>query len=266
MSASSRLPDWKKRAVRATRSIRALVIYPLWVFAVFICAIALFGGVQFGTMHVPGILGLLQLAGVPLRAINPSILTLIITVVIWTVVLVVVIFVPRLAAHKRTTNREELGIKRLLTWGDIGLGVVAFIPYIVGAAVLLYFMQKLVPGFDVGQVQETGFDTGVTSQLNRVMAFLALVVIGPVIEELLFRGYLYSKLRRYGVIVATIVVSVVFALLHGQWNIAVDVFVLSFVLCVLRELTGNIWAGIVLHMLKNGIAYYMLFIAPLLLH
>ena len=37
-------------------------------------------------------------------------------------------------------------------------------------------------------------------------------------------------------------------------------FALSIVLCGLREITGTIHAGILLHMLKNGIAFYLLFV------
>jgi membrane protease YdiL (CAAX protease family) len=47
-----------------------------------------------------------------------------------------------------------------------------------------------------------------------------------------------------------------------QWNVAADTFALSLVLCTLRQITGNIWAGVLLHMIKNGIAYYFLFINP----
>jgi hypothetical protein len=65
---------------------------------------------------------------------------------------------------------------------------------------------------------------------------------------------------------AIIITSLLFGAVHGQWNVAIDVFVLSLVLCSLREVTGNIWAGVLLHMLKNGLAFYLLFINPSLLH
>jgi membrane protease YdiL (CAAX protease family) len=55
----------------------------------------------------------------------------------------------------------------------------------------------------------------------------------------------------------------VFGAVHGQWNVAIDVFSLSLIMCGLREITGNIWAGALLHMLKNGLAFYILFINPM---
>jgi membrane protease YdiL (CAAX protease family) len=44
------------------------------------------------------------------------------------------------------------------------------------------------------------------------------------------------------------------------WIAFIDTFILSMVLVWLREQTGNLWAGIVLHAIKNGIAFVSLFI------
>ena len=48
--------------------------------------------------------------------------------------------------------------------------------------------------------------------------------------------------------------------MHGQWNVGVNVFAMSIVLCTLREITGTIYAGILLHMLKNTIAFVLVYI------
>lgn len=248
------------------RPLKALVLYPLWVLLVFMCSVAAFSGVQLtDSFHIPGILELLRMAGVPFDAMNESVLAVILTVAIWVLVLAVVMLAPRVVRRGHTVTKQDLGLKRLPTWSDIGLGLVAFIPYIMGTIAVLYLASMFLP-IDLDQEQQIGFDTAIASQLNYFMAFLALVVIGPFVEELLFRGYLYGKLRRYGAIVAALVVSALFGFMHGQWNVALDVFVLSLVMCALRERTGTIWAGVVLHMFKNSIAYYVLFIAPLLVH
>ena len=106
-------------------------------------------------------------------------------------------------------------------------------------------------------------------QLNQryeyILAFTTLIIIAPIAEEILFRGYLYGKLKKFVPIwVAILVTSALFGSIHGAWNLAIDTFALSIVLCLLRESTGNIWASILLHMAKNGIAFYILFINPTL--
>ena len=93
------------------------------------------------------------------------------------------------------------------------------------------------------------------------MAFFALVIVAPIMEELIFRGFLYGRLRNsYGVIVAGAIVSLLFGVLHGQWNVGVNVAVMSAVMCGMREITGTVYAGILLHMAKNFIAFMILFV------
>ena len=103
---------------------------------------------------------------------------------------------------------------------------------------------------------------------DRVLAFLTLVVVAPIAEEIVFRGWLYGKMRekiaseysnKVSMVVSILLVSLLFGAVHGQWNVGVNVFAMSVVLCGLREITGTIYAGILLHMLKNGVAFWMLY-------
>jgi membrane protease YdiL (CAAX protease family) len=41
---------------------------------------------------------------------------------------------------------------------------------------------------------------------------------------------------------------------------ALDTFTLSLVLCYLRQKTDSLWPGIMLHALKNGLAFMSLFL------
>ena len=59
-------------------------------------------------------------------------------------------------------------------------------------------------------------------------------------------------------IISALLVSVLFGVVHLQWNVGVTVFAMSLVLCGLREVTGTIYAGILMHMLKNGLAMWIL--------
>ena len=99
---------------------------------------------------------------------------------------------------------------------------------------------------------------------DRMFAIIAVVFVAPIAEEVIMRGWLYGKLRnRTGIVVALIITSLVFAVLHGQWNVAIVTFALSAVLCGLREITGTIWSGIILHILVNGVAFYLRYIAQI---
>lgn len=154
-----------------------------------------------------------------------------------------------------------LGITKRPSEGIVLLPILAFVAYLV-LSVPLAYLSSLLPWVDMNQKQDVGFEH-LSGQLEYVFAFIALVVLPPLFEETIFRGYLFGKLRsRFGFWLSALVVSIIFGLAHLQWNVSINVAMLSVLLCVLRERTGSIWAGMVVHALKNGLAYYFLFINP----
>ena len=85
------------------------------------------------------------------------------------------------------------------------------------------------------------------------------------VEELMFRGYLYSRLRstKLSYIVSSLIVSVLFGLAHRQLNISIDTFILSMVMIyVLRE-RDSLWATIGMHFIKNSFAFLAVFVLKL---
>ena len=122
-------------------------------------------------------------------------------------------------------------------------------------------MMALLPQIQWDQTQVVGYKN--LYQLSDfILAFLCLVVLAPVCEEVIFRGWLYGKLRgRMSALPAILITSIAFGVAHMQWNVGVTVFVMSIVMCLLRELTGTIYAGLVVHILKNALAFYMLYVA-----
>ena len=157
-----------------------------------------------------------------------------------------------------------LGIMRRPTLKDVGMAIVYFAIYILTTTLILALVQSSMPHLDLNQRQDVGFDN-VTNIIGLVAAFIALVIMAPVAEELIFRGYLFGNTRPLvGVVASIVITSSLFGLVHGQLNVGIDVAVLSIFLCLLRIKTGSIWAGIFLHMSKNALAYYLLFIHPLL--
>ncbi len=159
------------------------------------------------------------------------------------------------------TNRKELGLLGAPTFVDIGLAPIGYAIYLALAAIFSQLMSMLFQWFNNNEAQDVGFTTSLEG-FDRIIAVISLVFIAPIAEEIIFRGWLYGKLRnRIKLPLAIIITSLLFAILHGQWNVGVSVFALSLVLCGLREVTGTIWSGMILHMLSNGIAFYLLYIA-----
>ena len=160
---------------------------------------------------------------------------------------------------KTPVTRNELGLNNLVTFSDIGLALAGFFSYLAFSAILTALFS-IFPWFNLTENQPLLYST-LISPSGKILAALALVVAGPILEEVIYRGLIYGKLRKnHSLITSILTVSILFGFLHGQWNVGVDVFALSVVACLMRETTGTIYAGIILHILKNAIAFYMLFI------
>lgn len=150
-------------------------------------------------------------------------------------------------------------VRKMVSWAFLTWGIY-FLSYAV-IVILLLLVQ--LPGVDLQQKQEVGF-TNPHGFIEFAAAFVTLVIIAPIFEELMFRGFLFGRLRTVSNFwVSAIITSLIFAVLHLQLNVGIDVFVLSLFLCFLREKFQSIWPGVMVHMLKNGLAYTLLFILPL---
>lgn len=152
---------------------------------------------------------------------------------------------------------------------DVGYTILGFITYFVVYAFIIFnLVQAIFPQVDTDQPQQLGFDTA-TSGPVLIFVFLSLVILPPLVEEILVRGFLFTGLRqKMNVVLAAVVTSVVFAAAHLQWGsgapllwaAAADTFTLSMVLVWLRHKTGSLWPGIGVHFIKNGIAFLALFV------
>ncbi|RKY38663.1 MAG: hypothetical protein DRP72_01360, partial [Candidatus Omnitrophota bacterium] len=79
-----------------------------------------------------------------------------------------------------------------------------------------------------------------------------ILFLGPVVEELFFRGFLFSWLRkRFSFGLSTLVVSFIFAVLHKRVDNFLPIIILSVVLCFIYERTQNILNSIFIHSLHN---------------
>jgi membrane protease YdiL (CAAX protease family) len=156
-----------------------------------------------------------------------------------------------------------------------GLGFVApsrtwFFALAIATGLLLPWIgslltQWLAQGHPVTQdIQQIGARTPLAS---RLLLVLVVVGVGPVVEELLFRGVLLSALMRHcraGLAVAFS--SLAFALIHlpgldYQWYAVPSLLLLAVLLAVLRLGSKSIWPAVLAHGMNNLLAVAGWFIA-----
>ena len=240
-----------------SRRKRALYVvgFLAWVFLGFMLAQALV---------LATIWGLGQL-GVSFAIINETVFNAAGSAVIYALSIILIIGAPWLI-KKRKTSRQEVGLNVLPRWIDFLWTPAGMIIYLILTSLVTALATYLLPFIDYNQAQETGYSQ-IATRPEYFLAFISLVIIAPIAEEVLFRGYLLAKLKKYAPVwLAVLLTSLLFGIVHFQWNVGIDVFVLSLVLCFLRLVSGSLWPSIMLHMLKNGIAFYFLFVNPALLN
>lgn len=81
----------------------------------------------------------------------------------------------------------------------------------------------------------------------------AAVIVAPLCEEVVFRGYFYPVLKRFsGAWPAAICSAIVFGAAHGQLTALLPLFIFGLLLVFIYEKTGSIWAPIAVHLCFNG--------------
>jgi hypothetical protein len=87
-------------------------------------------------------------------------------------------------------------------------------------------------------------------------------VLAPIVEELAFRGLLYRWLReRLGIWIAAFGSAIGFSVLHGIPGLIPAIAVLGLVLAWIYEITGTLWAPIIVHGIYNAIVTTILYAA-----
>jgi membrane protease YdiL (CAAX protease family) len=94
---------------------------------------------------------------------------------------------------------------------------------------------------------------------NTALLFMAMaVLIAPLVEETIFRGYLYPLLAKsFGVLPGIVVTGVLFGLMHGYqlgWTLSLvsTLIVVGIIFTFVRARTGTVFASFLLHLGYNS--------------
>lgn len=86
--------------------------------------------------------------------------------------------------------------------------------------------------------------------------FLLAVILSPFAEEIIFRGFIYSGLRRHcGFVTAGIISAFIFGIFHLQGSLFIPIGFMGFVFAWLFERTRSILPPVIVHMLWNLIVF-----------
>ena len=109
-----------------------------------------------------------------------------------------------------------------------------------------------------------------SSRLNAFITAILATGTAPLVEELVYRGILYSALRRaVGVVGAVTIAMGLFTLVHvpqywPNFGALSAILILSFALTLVRARTGRLLPCYAIHLVFNGVQSLMIVFAPYL--
>lgn len=89
----------------------------------------------------------------------------------------------------------------------------------------------------------------------KFLVVLMAVVIAPLAEETMFRGFVYGVLKRYtDAPFAALASSLMFAIIHLHVGSLLPLWMLAVLFCLAYEITGCLLAPMILHAIFNGVS------------
>ncbi|MDE5757232.1 MAG: CPBP family intramembrane metalloprotease, partial [Allobaculum sp.] len=118
-------------------------------------------------------------------------------------------------------------------------------------SIITTFFMDLFSTFVFPLAPSPDFDVTGMPLLAGALEFVIVCLIGPVFEEMLYRGLIYRNLSRFNQGFAIVFSALLFGLAHGNLGQAVPTFGVGLVLAYVYAKTNSIWVPIILHILNN---------------
>lgn len=94
------------------------------------------------------------------------------------------------------------------------------------------------------------------------ISLIMIALVPCIFEELVYRGYFYHSYRRLGFWKGVLFSSLIFGLMHMNFNQFAYAFVMGIIFCIMAEASGSIWGGVIVHFSINGSSVLMVWMLP----
>ena len=139
-----------------------------------------------------------------------------------------------------------------IRWNWPGVAGVSF----VGVGVLMLGFDIL--GRFLPMPKNTPFDQFFDRPFDAYLTAAFAITLGPLMEELFFRGFLYPVIaRRWGAVLGILLTALPFGLMHffqygNSWGAVLIVFMVGVVLTTIRAMTKSVASSFLAHVGYNG--------------
>jgi len=141
---------------------------------------------------------------------------------------------------------------------------ISFLRVLSTGSILLFFAYPLILWSDIITQRLFGggssrqniveFFSGPRTLDQRIMIIVFAIAVAPVIEEFLFRFFLYNVIKRYfGRLIGVTFSALLFAAAHAHFPSFVPLFVLGSCFAIAYEWSGSILVAMTMHSLFNSL-------------
>lgn len=169
------------------------------------------------------------------------------------VALFVVLVIYLVIVKKYKINWVSFGFRKLPISKTISYIIISFVITFALWIALAPFIIIFFPHIDLGESQQI-FNQNTHNIAQALLIFYAIIV-GPFIEEIVFRGVLLPAIANktnitFGLIFSTLIWS----LLHLQINVIIFTFIFGIILGYVYYKSKSLWPSYITHVLKNLMA------------
>lgn len=144
-------------------------------------------------------------------------------------------------------------IGKVILTGILGL-VLIYVCMALINPILMPFLEKNLGKQELQAPVQMIIDAKENNPAMLVILALLAVIVAPICEEFVFRGYLYGTLKRFSCSSFAVIISALFfAVVHANLWAMVPLFIVGVALAIIYEVSGSLWASILTHMLFNGV-------------
>jgi len=172
-----------------------------------------------------------------------------------------IIFYFVLVRHKQKLLALGLSGKNFLKNVICGIaGYVAIVPILV---LVLLTIVWIISILKYEPPPQPVLEMFVEEEKTPILVYLTIFVaiLGPIAEEIFFRGFVYSAIKkRMGLVWAVLLSSVLFAGLHAHLVGFFPIVVLGILLAYLYEKSGSLIPSITVHVIHNSAMIFLVFL------
>lgn len=204
----------------------------------------------FGSLLLTAVVQLLSEAGIP---VNSGVVLFINQILL--VIPVVILLIAHKSRNPKDSIMDYMRLKR------VRIGTILLVIVFSG---LIRPLITIVNAFSMFFVKNE-VQTAMTTIIDDNNIWLSLFIVGMVpgmLEEFVYRGYFFGTYKRHSFWRGVIISSLVFGMMHLNFNQFGYAAVMGVIMCLLAEATGSIVSGMIMHFCINGSSVLMLWAIP----